>query len=62
MKKDSASLVIKEMQNKIILNFFKRKMPSVNKSYRKYAQYLIDKGIKRHSFSENQFNNFYKGP
>lgn len=58
------------MQNKIILNFlfikleniFKRKIPSVSRGYRKYAQYLVDKSIKSCNFSKEQINNFYKCP
>ena len=53
-EKTSASLVMKEMQCKIMLNlllikwerFLKRKILSVNKGYRKYTQYFVDESIK----------------
>lgn len=68
-EKNLASLVIKEMQNKILNflfikleNILKKKIPNVSMGYRNFTQYLVDKGIKWYNFSEEQFNNFYKFP
>ena len=68
-EKTSVSLVIKEMQCKIMLNlllikqerFLKRKKLSVSKGYRKYTHF-VDESIKMKIHSENKFNSFYKSP